>query len=136
MFSEQQAVFFEMCPAPETYINTFMRFGDAIDFSNNRLGKITNIRPIINWSIGKHLQLNLRHTYRNLDVEGQQMFTANLSDFRITYQFDQRQFLRLNLVYSDIERNLENYTLPPDELADLDAQSRRLGGQLLYSLIK
>lgn len=134
LFSEQQAVFFfEMRPTPELYINTFMRFGDEIDFTNNRLGKITNIRPIINWSIGKHLQLKLRHTYRNLDVDGQQVFTANLSDFRVTYQFDQRQFLRLILLYSDIERNLENYTLAPDELADLDAQSRSLGSQLLYS---
>jgi len=134
LFSEQQAVFyFEMRPAPELYINTYMRFGDEIDFSNNRLGKITNIRPIINWSIGKHLQLNLRHTYRNLDVDGQQLFTANLSDFRVTYQFDQRQFLRFILVYADIERNLENYTLPPEALADLDVRSRNIGSQLLYS---
>jgi hypothetical protein len=128
LFSEdQQVFFFEMRPKPEFYINTFMRFGDEIDFDNNRLGKITNIRPIINWSIGKHLQLRLRHTYRNLDAEGQELFTANLTDFRVSYQFDQRQLLRLILVYSDIERNQDNYTF------DVDAQNRSLGTQLLYS---
>ena len=62
-----------------------------------------------------------------LDVEKEQLFTANLSDFRATYQFDQRQFLRLILVYSDIERNQENYTF------DVDARSKSLGTQLLYS---
>jgi hypothetical protein len=128
LFNEQQLkIFFEMRPIAEVYFNTFMRFGDEIDFDNNRLGKLTHIRPIINWSIGKHLQLRLRQTYRNLDVAGQQLFTANLTDFRTTYQFDQRQLLRLILIYSDIERNQDNYTF------DVDAKNRSLGAQLLYS---
>ena len=65
--------------------------------------------------------------YQNLDVNNQQLFTAKLSDFRATYQFNQRQFLRLILVYSDIERNQQNYTF------DVDASSKGLGTQLLYS---
>ena len=60
-------------------------------------------------------------------MDNQQLFTANLSDFRATYQFDQRQFLRLILVYSDIERNQQNYTF------DVDSNSKGLGMQLLYS---
>ncbi len=67
------------------------------------------------------------YTYQNLDVNSQQLFAANLSDFRATYQFNQRQFLRLILVYSDIERNQQNYTF------DVDASSKGLGTQLLYS---
>ncbi|MFT4939411.1 MAG: hypothetical protein ACI88A_002453 [Paraglaciecola sp.] len=128
LFNEQQVkFFFEVRPIAQVYLNTFMRFGDEIDFDNNRMGKLTHIRPIINWSIGKHLQLRLRQTYSNLDVAGEQLFTANLTDFRTTYQFDQRQLLRLILVYSDIERNQDNYTF------DVDAQNRSLGAQLLYS---
>jgi hypothetical protein len=55
------------------------------------------------------------------------VFTAKLSDLRATYQFNQRQFLRLILVYSDIERNPQNYTF------DVDASSKGLGTQILYS---
>jgi hypothetical protein len=55
------------------------------------------------------------------------LFTAKLSDFRATYQFNQRQFLRLILVYSDIERNPQNYTF------DVDTSSKGLGTQILYS---
>jgi hypothetical protein len=128
LFNEQQVKFyFEMRPNAEIYLNMLLRFGDEIDFDNNRLGKLTHIRPTVNWSIGQHIQLRLRQTYRNLDVAGQQLFTANLTDFRATYQFNQRQLLRLILVYSDIERNQQNYTF------DVDEQSRSLGAQLLYS---
>jgi len=128
LFTEQQGSFyFEMRPSSSWYINTFVRYGDHIDYDNNRLGKQWFVRPTINWSIGKSLQFKLRHTYQNLDVDEQQLFAANLSDFRTTYQFNQRQFLRLILVYSDIERNQQNYTF------DVDASSKGLGTQLLYS---
>ena len=128
LFTEQQgSFFFEMRPSPSWYISTFARYGDHIDYDNNRLGKQLLVRPTINWNIGKSLQFKLRHTYQNLDVDNQQLFTANLSDFRATYQFNQRQFLRLILVYSDIERNQQNYTF------EVDAISKGLGTQLLYS---
>lgn len=128
MFTEQQGSFyFEMRPSPSLYISTFARFGDHIDYDNNRLGKQWLVRPSINWSVGKSLQFKLRHTYQNFEVDNQQLFTANLSDFRATYQFNQRQFLRLILIYSDIERNQQNYSF------DVDNRSKGLGTQLLYS---
>jgi hypothetical protein len=128
LFTEQQgSVYFEMRPSSSWYISAFARYGDHIDYDNNRLGKQWFVRPTINWSVGKSLQFKLRQTYQNLDVNSQQLFAANLSDFRATYQFNQRQFLRLILVYSDIERNQQNYTF------DVDASSKGLGTQLLYS---
>jgi len=128
LFTEQQGSFyFNMRPSPSWYISTFARYGDHIDYDNNRLGTQLLVRPTINWNVGKSLQFKLRHTYQNFDVDSQQLFTANLSDFRATYQFNQRQFLRLILVYSDIERNQQKYTF------DVDASSKGLGTQLLYS---
>jgi hypothetical protein len=128
LFTEHKGSFyFEMRPSPSWYISIFARYGDHIDYDNNRLGKQLLVRPKIHWNVGKSLQFKLRHTYQNLDVNSQQLFTANLSDFRVTYQFNQRQFLRLILVYSDIERNQQNYTF------DVDAISKGLGAQLLYS---
>ena len=128
LFTEQQSSFyFEMRPSRSWYISTFARYGDHIDYDNNRLGKQWFVRQTIHWSIGKSLQFKLRHTYQNLDVDNQQLFTADLTDFRTTYQFNQRQFLRLILVYSNIERNQQNYTF------EVDAKSKGLGTQLLYS---
>lgn len=128
MFTEESASFyFRMRPKPQFFVDTFVRYGDQIDFDNNRLGKQLYVESEVNWSIGKHLQLEVEHTYVDLEVEDSPLFTANLTDARLTYQFDQRQFLRLIVIYSDIERNPGNYTF------DVDARSRSVGTQLLYS---
>ena len=127
LFTEQQGSFyFQVRPSPSWFFSTFIRFGDHIDYDNNRLGKQRLVRPSINWNLGKSLQFKLRHTYQNLDVDNLPLFTANLSDFRATYQFNQRQFLRLILVYSDIERNQKNYTF------NVEVNSAGLSTQLLY----
>ena len=128
LFTEQMVnVFFEVRPNPWWHFKTFARYGNRIDYDNNRLGKQLLVRPTLNLNLGNSLQFNLRHTYQHFDVDKQSLFTANLTDFRVTYQFNQRQFLRLILVYSDIERNQQNYTF------DVDASSKSLGTQLLYS---
>ncbi|WP_026376665.1 carbohydrate binding family 9 domain-containing protein [Aestuariibacter salexigens] len=127
-FVEQSAyTSFYIRPTNALRLRLHVRRGDQIDFDNNRLGKQTYIEPEINWSIGRHLQLGLKHKYSRLDAEQAEVFTANLTDARITYQFDQRQFLRLTLIYSDIYRNQANY------LDEVDSTSENLGVQLLYS---
>jgi hypothetical protein len=55
------------------------------------------------------------------------LFIANLTDIRMTYQFDQRQFFRVTVAYSDISRNQDNYEI------DVNANSEDIGFQLLYS---
>ena len=132
LFTEDDVrMYFEIRPLPNVYFEVFARYGDRVDFLNNRLGKQLNVEPEINFDIGKHIQLNLRHTYRDFDAAGQQLFTANLTDARLTYQFDQKQFLRLIVVYSDIERNKDNYL--ESIRADIVATDRSIGTQLLYS---
>lgn len=127
-FTEESASFyFGMRPRPQLFFDTFMRYGDQIDFDNNRLGKQLYLESEVSWSVGKHLQLEVEHTHIDLEVDDAQLFTANLTDARLTYQFDQRQFLRLIVIYSDIERNQSNYTF------DVDSRSRSMGTQLLYS---
>ena len=116
-------------PVSAVYIDSYLRFGERIDFTNDRLGDELLFQQRLIFSIGKHALLDLRHTYQELDAEGQEVFTANLSDVRLTYQFDERQFLRLVASYTDIERNLSNYNDPQF----FSALSRDLGTQLLYS---
>jgi hypothetical protein len=128
LFNERFVTLYgEFRPSSQLYLELFARKGDEIDFDNNRLGHQTQIVPSIGLNIGQHLQVNLTHVYKKLEVLDQPLFTANLSDLRITYQFDQRQFLRFIAIYSDIERNPDLYTFT------VDKSSRDLGTQLLYS---
>jgi hypothetical protein len=130
---ESMSLYLETKPNQYFFISNFIRVGDAIDFANNRLGEQVFIEPTIDLNLGTHARLRVRHTYSELDSNDANLFIANLTDFRFTYQFDQRQFFRVTLAYSDISRNLDNYILSPGEELGLDADSQQLGVQLLYS---
>ncbi|MBT8144263.1 MAG: carbohydrate binding family 9 domain-containing protein [Gammaproteobacteria bacterium] len=103
--------------------------GDLIDFDNARLADLLRLRGELELNLGRHLALDLRHTYQALDRldDGSSIFVANLSDARVTWQFSVRSFLRLVVQHQDIDRNLANY------IDDVDSRSRSLATQLLYS---
>ncbi len=102
--------------------------GNKVDLANNRLGEFVRIRPTVNYNINSHLALRLRHTYEDLQRRsGEDIFSANLSDLRLTYQFNLRSFLRLTMIYTDIEREPSSY------VKEVDARYRALSTQLLYS---
>jgi hypothetical protein len=127
-FKERSAsAYFEMQPNGLIEFYGFLRVGDRVDLVNNRLGDQVYAEQGVDLNIGTHLRVSLDHTYSELDSAEQPLFIANLLDTRITYQFDPRQFLRLILAYSDIQRNVDNYAI------DVQSKSRDLGFQLLYS---
>ncbi|AWL11607.1 hypothetical protein HMF8227_01126 [Saliniradius amylolyticus] len=120
-------LFAEMRPNANWYMNLDIQHGEQIDFANDRLGDHFRFQAVADWNLGAHFKLKLRHTYRSMDAADAPLFTANLTDTRFIYQFDAKQYLRLSLIYSDIERNQANY------LDDVTEQSTDLGTQLLYS---
>ncbi|WP_346837779.1 DUF5916 domain-containing protein [Microbulbifer sp. SAOS-129_SWC] len=123
------SLYSEFRPLPGLYFGAYTRVGDAIDYDNNRAGDMVQFDPKITWNIGRHLEARLRHNYRTLDVDGGRLFTANLTDLRLSYQFNNRSALRLTLQHADIERDLALYL----DTEDLSQQNRSLGSQLLYS---
>lgn len=118
----------EIRPFPELLLKTSVRKGKQIDFANNRLGDHWRVFAEAQLSLGRHMQLNMRHTHNDLDAGGKALFTAKLTDLRLSYQFDQRQFLRAILIHSDISRNTTNYLV-----TNVQPHSRSLSAQLLYS---
>ena len=128
---KSMSLYVETKPNQYLTFSNFVRVGDAIDFANNRLGDQLIIEPTIDVNVGTHVRLRVRHTYSELDSNNANLFKAHLSDFRMTYQFDQLQFFRVTLAYSDITRNLDNYL--PEIVDDFDGNTQSLGIQLLYS---
>lgn len=127
-FVERQwRLFFETQPNEILYLNSFISYGDQIDFANNRLGERIFFEGEVELNIGQHLYVGGYFLYNDFEADNQPLFTANLLDARFTYQFDARQFLRLIMSYSDIDRNPDNY------IDTVDAKSQDLGWQLLYS---
>lgn len=128
MFSENGVGFYsDFKPTAGVFASLFMYTGNAVDLANNRVGDKFHIRPVLNMNLGKHFEVRLRHTYEQLEADGSEVFTANLSDVRLTYQFNVNSFVRLAVIYTDLERNQANY------IDDVDSQYKNLATQLLYS---
>lgn len=121
--------FFEITPFAGAEAAVYVEHGDQIDFSNTRLGKRRRINPRFTLQLGRHLQLRLRHSYSQLETQAdEKVFTAHLTDARLTWQFNNRALLRLVVQHQDVDRNTAVYDDP-----DTDSRSRSLATQLLYS---
>ncbi len=128
LFTEDQVqVYLNAKPIAGLFTEVSVLTGDRVDLANNRLGDMIRIRPRLDYNINRHLEFRLRHTYEKMDADNQDLFTANLTDARLSYQFDSRSFIRLALIYTDIERNQANY----DD--DVTKHYKSLSTQLLYS---
>lgn len=118
---------FRTTPNQTLFYRFFVRKGDRVDLDNNRLGDQNYFEQAVEVNVGKHFRFELKHARSRLAADQQALFDAHLYDLRSTYQFDPRQFVRLVINYSDIDRNQRNYTF------DVDANSQNLGIQFLYS---
>ena len=131
-FDEQGlSLFAEVSPAAGMMFFAFWQHGSALDLTNNRLSDQNRVELEGRYSFSRHLELSLRHNLTTMDYQSARVFTANLTDMRLTYQFSNRSALRLILLYTDLQRELANYQ--PQWQSVLDARSRQLNKQLLYS---
>lgn len=118
---------FETRPVRDIKFGVWSSFGDAIDFANVRPAERLNVSPHINTRLGRHVEFRLNHSHERLDVDQGRLFTADVTDLRVVYQFGLRSFLRLITQYSRIDRTPSLYNDP------VDSESRDWGNQLLYS---
>lgn len=117
----------EVRPADGLFAALFVRRGDAIDFANTQSGESLRLEPTLGLQFGRHLTADLGHVYEKLDVAGGRLFTANLSELRLAWQFNLRTYVRIIAQYQDIERDPVLYIGP------VDARTRSLASQVLFA---
>lgn len=104
------------------------RFGRQIDYANTRQGQVLRFNPEIEYKIGRHLSLELDHTWERLNVEGgRRLYTANISQVQLIYQFTKRTFIRTIFQYVDYRRDEDLY------YDEIDPVERHFFTQLLFS---
>ena len=101
--------------------------GDDVDLEQLRPADQLTLSPGLTWEPGRHLRAELEHRYQRLEVDEGWLFTAQLTELRLVWQFNLRSFVRAIFQYRDLERDPDLYA------AEVDAKSRRLFSQLLYS---
>ncbi len=119
----------EFDPVSNVYFGISVNYGDEIDVVNNQSGKNLRVSPDIEWDILDNLSMELSHTFKRLNVVDGRLFTANLTDLRLNWQFSIKSFLRLSSVYQDTDRNLNLYKA---EFRPSDKSSSELSSEILY----
>jgi hypothetical protein len=93
------------------------QYGDTIDYNNARKAIGLNLLPSVEFSLGRHINVNFQHAFQRLSLEGDEIFTANLSQVRLIYNFNVRTFVRVIVQYLDVARNPDLYLFPtPDRM--------------------
>ncbi|MCU0640289.1 MAG: hypothetical protein MUF59_10550, partial [Candidatus Krumholzibacteria bacterium] len=120
-------LFAKVAPAKSLTLYFDGRYGNNIDYSNEREGVSLRLNPWFEYKIGRHLSVGLDHTYELFDVDGGRLYTATISRARLVYQFSRRMFLRSVLQHVNYDRNTGLYTF------DVSGRDENFFTQLLFS---
>jgi hypothetical protein len=108
MFNEDQLQLYSSANVNNrTYLSLNVIVGDKIDYSNDRLGDLIEATGNLTVFITDHLEFDFYQTYSKLDAKEDDhdvnVYIANISELRLSYQFDVLSYLKLSLVYDNIE---------------------------------
>jgi Domain of unknown function (DUF5916) len=122
-------MFGQIRPRSGLNINMQIGRGEQIDYANSRLADQRRFQPQVEWNATRHLLVRLRYTSNRLiSKDGPTIFDANLTDLRLTWQFNVRSFVRLTAQSQNIDRNVALYNDP-----NTDPHTETLASQILYS---
>ena len=101
--------------------------GQSIDFINARLANGLSLGPNASFHLFRHLNLVASHTYERLSLGGETIYTANLSQAKVVWNFSVRAFVRAIIQYSDQKLNPAMYG------SVVDSRNRTVFSQFLFS---
>ena len=101
--------------------------GQGIDYAGSRLANIFAAGPNASFSLFRRLNMVVSHSYERLSISGDTIYTANLSQAKILWNFSVRAFVRAILQYRDLEQN------PAMSVFPVDSRTRGLFTQFLFS---
>lgn len=96
---------FDIQPLGNLGINGFFNIGPAVDFTNGRKADNFQFRLESDIRLGRHIDMTVNHRYLKLHLNGDRIFTANLTQWQAAYNFNPRTFFRVILQYRHTLRN-------------------------------
>ncbi|MDP4984262.1 carbohydrate binding family 9 domain-containing protein [Pseudoalteromonas tunicata] len=114
-------------PSQNIKLTLFTEYGSEIDYHHARLGDSFTFEPDLTWDVNNHLQIVLSHKFNYLELDGERLFTANVTDLRLYYKFNMQSMLKLILQYENIDKDQQLYQREISEV------NKDYGTQLVYS---
>jgi len=128
LYNLQQAmVQLDIKPVGGLNLKMMTHFGDMVDYSNLRLAWHMILNPAIEFNMGKHINMNFQHRYMRMSYEKDEIFTVNLSQAKLIYNFNVRFFIRAIIQYQDIHKNQSMY------ISSVQDENQTVFTQLLFS---
>lgn len=118
---------FEFRPSGMATLGMGSEVSRTVDYVNAREGDQITFGGDAELRLGRHVNLNLRHSYKRLEQDGDWTFIANLSQLRAVYNFNVRAFIRAIIQYQNVERNPGKYQIP------VNRETRSVFTQFLFS---
>ena len=103
--------------------------GDAIDYTDVRLGDSLYWSPGVEFLPGKHVTSSLFYSENSLNVDEGELYSTSIIELKVVYQITSRAFIRLIGQYYTIDQNPDLY----EDSEDIIPSSETLLGQLLFS---
>ena len=86
-------------PTAALYLSLIGEYGDGIDYTLARPGERLKLNPYIEFKPGRHINISFDHIYERLTIDEGRLYTANISQSWLVYQFNRRLFMRVVLQY-------------------------------------
>jgi hypothetical protein len=118
---------FEMQPSGSIKVRLGGEWGDGIDSFNTQKGDVLALSPGVELKVGKHINFNLGHSFKRVDIERGRLYQENLTEARLFFHFDVRTLIRLVVQYRGIDRDPSLFPTP------VPAENNHLYLQLLGS---
>lgn len=107
-------------PARDVSLGMSVRWGETIDFNNQRQADFVTLSPSAEFNIGRRFRGEIAYDHQTLETkEGRRIYEVHLPQARLLYHFSGRAFLRAILQYEEVSRRPE--------------RSRDLLSQILFS---
>jgi hypothetical protein len=118
---------FSLTPTDSIFVGATLKRGDDIDFTHSAPGTVSLISPYFSWNLNKNLSVIVDYIYETLDVRGGELFSAQVTDMRFKWQFDNRSYIRLVVQSENIKNNTALFVNP------IEQEFKTLNTELLYS---
>jgi len=115
-------------PAPDVALALSVRWGETIDFTNQRQADFITISPSTELTIGRRLRGEIAYDYQVLETkQGNRIYEVHLPQARLLYHFSGRAFVRTIVQYQAVTREPSQYIVP------VSRNARELLTQVLFS---
>ncbi|MBE3131493.1 MAG: carbohydrate binding family 9 domain-containing protein [Acidobacteria bacterium] len=101
--------------------------GQAIDYANSRPADVFAVGPNASFSLFRRLNLVVSHSFERLSEGGDTIYTANLTQTKLVWNFSVRSFVRVVVQYRDLRQN------PAMNIFPVDSRTKGFFAQFLFS---